>query len=149
MTVTESAFEGLHDPEALPKLTDTNRPYFAAAARGELVFQRCARGHAFLYPRLVCPVCLHATLTWETAAGTGEIVSYAPVFRRPWDSFPRTDPYMIVLVRLAEGPHLVSSLEGVEVNATHAVAIGARVRAAFERVSDEIGLVRFVPDAQR
>ena len=92
MTAASSSLDGLHDPEALPPLTDVNRPYFAAAARGVLVFQRCANGHPFLYPRLVCPVCHDGELAWETAAGTGEIVSFAPVYRPPWDSFPRSEP---------------------------------------------------------
>lgn len=92
MTAASSSLDGLHDPEALPPLTDVNRPYFAAAARGVLVFQRCANGHPFLYPRLVCPVCHDGELAWETAAGTGEIVSFAPVYRPPWDSFRAASP---------------------------------------------------------
>lgn len=144
MTAASSSLDGLHDPEALPPLTDVNLPYFAAAARGVLVFQRCANGHPFLYPRLVCPVCHDGELAWETAAGTGEIVSFAPVYRPPWDSFPRSEPYVVVLVRLDEGPQLLASLEGV---APDEVAIGARVRAVFERVNEDLGLVRFRPAA--
>ena len=140
MTAASSSLDGLHDPEALPPLTDVNRPYFAAAARGVLVFQRCANDHPFLYPRLVCPVCHDGELAWETAAGTGEIVSFAPVYRPPWDSFPRSEPYVVVLVRLDEGPQLLARLEGV---APDEVAIGARVRAVFERVNEDLGLVRF------
>lgn len=142
MTAVESSLEGLHDPDALPLLSDVNRPYFAAAARGELIFQRCANGHPFLYPRLLCPMCHSEDLAWETSAGTGEVISYAPVHRPPWNSFPRQEPYLIVLVRLDDGAQLLSSLEGV---ALDEVSIGARVRAAFEHVSDEIGLVRFLP----
>ncbi len=138
---TENSYAGLHDPQALPQLDDVNRPYFAAAARGELIFQRCANGHPFLYPRLLCPTCHNDELTWETAAGTGEVVSFAPVHRVPWNSFPRQDPYLIVLVRLDEGPQLMSSLEGVAVDG---VEIGQKVRATFQRVDDELGLVRFV-----
>ena len=144
MTTVSSFLDGLHDPEALPPLTDVNRRYFAAAACGVLVFQRCANGHPFLYPRLVCPVCYEAELAWETAAGTGEIVSFAPVYRRPWDSFPRNEPYVVVLVQLDEGPRLLASLEDA---APDEVVIGARVRAVFERVNEDLGLVRFRPAA--
>jgi uncharacterized OB-fold protein len=133
---------GLHDPHALPNLDGVNRPYFAAAARGELIYQRCAEGHAFLYPRVLCPVCHSARLRWETAAGTGEVVSFAPVHRPPWDSMPRARPYTIVLVRLDEGPQLLSTLEQAPIDE---LRISQRVKAAFERVSDELGLVRFVP----
>lgn len=133
---------GLHDPEALPTLDEVNRPYFAAATRGELIFLRCGNGHPFLYPRLVCPVCHSDQLTWEQAAGTGEVVSYAPVFRPPWDTLNRPRPYLVVLVKLDEGPQLMATLEGQPVEEAR---IGQRVRAAFEPVSDEIALVRFLP----
>lgn len=132
----------LHDPEALPVLDEVNRPYFAAAVRGELVFQRCSAGHPFLYPRLVCPVCHDDRLVWEQAAGTGEVVSFAPVHRPPWNSFGRPRPYLVVLVRLDEGPRLMATLEDVAVDDAR---IGQRVRAVFEPVSDDIALVRFRP----
>ncbi|MGQ0480096.1 MAG: Zn-ribbon domain-containing OB-fold protein [Pseudonocardia sp.] len=141
--MTETAqLTGLHDPEALPVLDEVNRPYFAAAVRGELIFQRCSAGHPFLYPRMVCPVCHSGELAWEKSAGTGEVVSFAPVYRPPWDSFGRPRPYLVVLVRLDEGPQLMATLEGVPVEDAR---IGQRVRAGFEPVSDEIALVRFLP----
>lgn len=49
---------------------------------------------------------------------------------------------MLALVGLAEGPQLMSTIER---SAYEEVEIGMSVRPAFERVGDEIGLVRFVP----
>lgn len=134
--------EGLHDPAALPEPTPATRPYWEAAARGELVFQRCAAGHAFLYPRPRCPVCLSSDLGWERATGDGEVVTFACVHRPPWNDLPRSRPYVIALVRLDEGPQLMSTVEGI---APTEVAIGMRVRAVFERVREDLGLVRFAP----
>ena len=53
MTAASSSLDGLHDHRRC-RHDRCRRPYFAAAARG-IVFQRCANGHPFLYPRLVCP----------------------------------------------------------------------------------------------
>jgi hypothetical protein len=64
---------GLHDPEALPTLDETNRAYFAAAARGEFILQRCSAGHAILYPRLVCPVCHDDQLEWSRLREPGRL----------------------------------------------------------------------------
>lgn len=133
---------GLADPEALPRPGPVSAPYFEAAARGELLFQRCASGHAFLYPRMLCPVCHERRLDWERAGGGGEVVTFAVVHRPPWDELPRPLPYVIVLVRLDEGPQLLSTLEGVD---HQRVRIGMRVTAAFETVGERLGLVRFVP----
>lgn len=136
--------EGLHDPKTLPEVSETSAPYFAAAARGELCHQRCdACAHAFLYPRALCPACHGNQLSWEVSAGRGEVVSCAPVHRPPWNEFARPVPYTIVLVRLDEGPQLLSTLEHID---PADVAIGARVQAAYERVRDDLGLVRFVCD---
>jgi uncharacterized protein len=132
--------DGLADPDALPAPNEVSAPFFASAARGELVFQRCERGHAFLYPRSVCPSCHSAELAWESSAGRGEIVTFAVVHRPPWDDLARPVPYVVVLVRLDEGPQLLSTLEGVEPAAVH---IGQRVQAAFEHVEEDLGLVRF------
>lgn len=131
----------LHDPDALPTPSAVTAPYFAAAARGELIFRRCDGGHAFHYPRSLCPVCHSTQLEWEQASGRGEVVSFAVVHRPPWDSLPRNTPYVVVLVLLEEGPQLLSTLEQV---APADVKIGMVVQAAFERVSDVLGLVRFV-----
>ena len=133
---------GLADAEALPRPDSASAPWFEGAARGELRFQRCAAGHAFLYPRRLCPVCHSRELRWEVSSGRGEVVTFAAVHRPPWDDLERPVPYVIVLVRLDEGPQLMSTLEGIE---PERVQIGMRVQAAFERVGDDIGLVRFVP----
>ena len=133
----------LADPAALPTPDPVSAPYFEGAARGELRFQRCAAGHAFLYPRLLCPHCHSRELRWELSVGIGEVVSFAAVHRPPWDDLSRPVPYVIVLVRLDEGPQLMSTLEGIE---PEEAQIGLRVRAIFEQVSDHVGLVRFVRD---
>jgi uncharacterized OB-fold protein len=133
---------GLADLEALPRPDPVSTPYFEAAARDELVFQRCAAGHAFLYPRALCPVCHERRLSWERAAGGGEVITFAVVHRPPWDELPRSLPYVIVLVRLDEGPQLLSTLERID---HQRVRIGLRVSAAFEKVNERVGLVRFVP----
>jgi uncharacterized protein len=134
--------DGLCDPAALPRPNAVSAPYFRAAARGELIFQRCAAGHPFLYPRSLCPVCHSVELEWERAAGTGEVVTFAPVHRPPWNDLPRPLPYVIALVRLDEGPQLLGTLEDIEASQA---SVGLRVAAAFERAAAEIGLVRWVP----
>ena len=71
----------------------------------------------------------------------GQVVSFAPVYRPPWDELPRDAPYVVVLVRLDEGPQLLATLERIE---PADVAIGMRVTAAFEPVGQDIALVRFL-----
>lgn len=135
--------DGLADPLALPTVTDVNRPFFSAAAEGRLVLPRCVTcGTVFFYPRLACPECLSAEIEWTEASGRGTVVVATPIHRPPWNDLARPVPYVLVIVQLHEGPRMMSTVEGVD---PAAVQAGMAVQACFERVSDEIGLVRFVP----
>ena len=137
--------QGLADPNALPAITDTNRPFFRAAAEGRLVLPKCVPCDTpFFYPRLVCPTCLSDQIDWVEASGHGTVVVAVPVHRPPWNDLPRPVPYVIAIVQLAEGPRMLSTIEQVDpIN----VQAGMAVEARFEHVSDELGLVRFVPAA--
>lgn len=135
--------EGLADPGALPRVTDVNRPFFAAAARGQLVLPRCELcDEVFFYPRQACPTCHGREMGWVDASGRGVVRVAVPVHRPPWNDLPRPAPYVIALVELEEGPMMLSTIEGAEPDATRA---GLSVQAVFEHVRDDLGLVRFAP----
>ncbi len=140
MTVTY--LEGLADPAVLPRVDEVNRGHFEAAALGRLAVRECSGcGLLFHYPRPFCPRCHSSELTWTDVSGDATVLVAAVVSRPPWNDLPRATPYTVVVVRLAEGPQMVSTVEGCDPST---VAAGMAVRAAFERVGD-IGLVRFVP----
>ena len=116
--------------------------YWAAAREGRLLIARCAGcGRAHHYPRPFCPRCHCAQLRWTDVSGEATVVVSAVVSRPPWNDLPRAAPYPVVIVRLAEGPQMLSTVEHCD---PASVVPGMAVRAAFERVGD-IGLVRFVP----
>lgn len=134
--------EGLADPEVLPRVDDVNRGHFEAAAQGRLAVRECtACGSLFHYPRPRCPRCHSAELRWTDLSGEATVLVAAVVSRPPWDDLPRSTPYVVAVVRLAEGPQMLSTVEQCE---PATVVPGLAVRAAFERVGD-LGLVRFVP----
>jgi uncharacterized OB-fold protein len=134
--------DGLADQRVLPEPDGVSAPFFAAATRGELTFQRCAAGHPFLYPRPACPVCGSRELGWERAGGGGEIISFAAVHRPAWNDLERPAPVVLIVVRLEEGPRMLSTLEKASAEQAR---IGLPVQAAFERIREGLGLVRFTP----
>jgi uncharacterized OB-fold protein len=100
------------------------RPFWAAAARGELVVQRCAScGHHQLYPRPFCLGCDGTDLAWVETAGTGTVYSRTVVHMQV--SPDLEPPYSVALVELDEGPRVVANLADVT------IPIGARVRIAW------------------
>lgn len=130
-------------PKPVPTVTAELAPFFEAARRGELAVQRC-RGcglHRFP-PRPLCSGCLGRDIEWVRTSGRGEIFSFTIMHQVYHPGFAAEVPYAVVLVKLEEGPTMVSNLVGV---AADEVRIGMPVRAIFEAVADEIVLPKFVP----
>jgi uncharacterized OB-fold protein len=118
-------------------------PYWSAANEGRLVLPRCtdcSRWH--FYPRALCPHCSSDKLEWQSASGRGEVYSYTVVHRAPSPAFAAEVPYVVAIVELEEGPHLMTSVTGC---APDAVSIGMPVRAAFRRVAEDTQLPVFEP----
>ncbi|HEV7801491.1 MAG TPA: OB-fold domain-containing protein, partial [Burkholderiales bacterium] len=84
-------------------------PYWSAANEGRLVLPRCtacSRWH--FYPRALCPYCSSDKLEWQSASGRGEVYSYTVVHRAPSPAFAAEVPYVVAIVELEEGPHLMT-----------------------------------------
>lgn len=98
-----------HKPVPLP----TTQPYWDAAQRGELQFQRCGDCRtAFLYPRICCPACGSASLAWEKASGRASLYSYV-INHLAAPGFAEDVPHVIAIVQLEEGPRMLSNIMGV------------------------------------
>lgn len=81
------------------------RPFFEAAARGELAIPRCAGCGAWVwYPRDDCPRCGGVHLPWTPVSGRGTLFSWAVVRRALWKPFAEKVPYVTGLVALEEDP---------------------------------------------
>ena len=110
--------------------TGPERTFFDALAEGRFVLQHCpvcARG--VFYPRVQCPRCGSAALEWRAASGRGAVYATSVVRRRP----EQGPPYNVALVDLAEGPRMMSRVEGV---APEEVRIGMAVKAEVDRSGD-------------
>jgi uncharacterized OB-fold protein len=90
------------DPEWEP-----TRPFFAAAARGELAIPRCEScGCLNWYPPARCRACGGERLPYAAVSGRGALFSFA-VVRRAWVApFDAIAPYATGLVALEEDPRV-------------------------------------------
>lgn len=124
----------------LPRIDTLNAPFWAAAKAGKLMLQHCpACGDIRFPPGPVCPECLADGQDWVEASGNGTLESWADMHRAYWDGFKDELPYRVCLVRLAEGPVIVSNL----IDKTDNLRLGAPVKAVFEAVTDDVTLPRF------
>jgi uncharacterized OB-fold protein len=102
----------------------------AYLAEGRFMIQRSRStgGHVF-YPRVAVPGSGETDLEWVPASGDGTI--YSITVNRT-----REGSYNVALVDLAEGPRLMSRIEGVET-----AQIGTRVKARIASIDDEPAIV--------
>ena len=128
----------------LPSPNPLTAPYWQAAYQGELKLpccEACAKFH--FYPRAACPHCGSTQLAWQRVSGKGEVYSFTVVHRAPSKGFEPLVPYVVAVVALNEGPHLMTRLANVLAEAVH---IGLRVTVAFEKQDDETTLPVFHPE---
>lgn len=114
--------------------------FAAALAQGRFQIQHCAAcGQHVFYPRALCPYCGSAQLGWVKASGAAQVYSSTTVRRKAEVG----GDYNVALVDLAEGPRLMSRIDGI---APDQVRIGMRVQA---RVIDDPAkgkLLVFMPE---
>jgi uncharacterized OB-fold protein len=95
----------------LPRPTPISAGFWEAAARGELVFQRCADCRTWRhYPQPMCASCRSPRWSWERSRGHGRIHSYV-IAHRAFDPFWADKvPYVIATVELDEGVRMVDDM---------------------------------------
>jgi uncharacterized OB-fold protein len=108
-----------------------DQPMWDRIAARDMALQRCRACGTFRYPPgPSCPACLAAEHDWTSLSGKGEIVSWAVFHRKYLADYP--PPYNVIAVRLAEGPMMISNLEGP-------TPMGSWIGAAVELVYVEVG----------
>jgi len=120
-----------------PTITSLTAPFWEAASQGQLLIQRCqACGGAVFYPREICPHCWSDQLEWEEASGQGTLRSYTIIQRPGHPAWAAAAPYTVGLIRLKEGPVMLSHILGDDVAIGQALYlaptnIGGRVLPCF------------------
>jgi len=90
----------------LPDLEwEPTRPFWAGAARGELVLPRCdGCGRYVWYPDDACRFCGAAARTWVPVSGRGRLFSWSVVHRAFIPQLAERVPFVTGLVTIDEDP---------------------------------------------
>jgi len=130
-------------PKPLPVVQPWARPYWEAARAGRLALQHCRRCDLHIhYPRIACPHCGADDLGWKDASGRGTIYSFTIVQANAPSAFVAGMPYVVAVVRLAEGVQMLTNI--VECDPA-ALVCDQPVEVVFERLNDEFTLPQFRP----
>lgn len=83
--------------------------YLAALQAGEFQLQSCGGCGEFTYPpKLLCPLCGSRDMAFQPLSGRGTLHAFTVIPR----SAEKGGPYNVALVDLAEGPRMMSRVEG-------------------------------------
>src|SRR5271170_337978 len=89
----------------IPANPGPEQQYLAALARGQFQIQHCTDcGKYVFYPRVLCPHCGGAHLSWVRPSGLGTVYSVSIVRRKEGEG----GDYNVVLVDLEEGVRMLS-----------------------------------------
>lgn len=128
----------------LPQPTPETAPYWEGCRQHELRIPHCNDCDTFFfYPRLYCPRCLSDAIEWRTVSGRGTLLTYV-ISARPAPGFENETPYAIAIVKLDEGPHMMTNIVNTEIT-PGSLTVGLTVEAVFEDVNDEIAIPKFQP----
>ena len=116
-------------PDTPPTAPRPEQEFLAFLAQGRFMIQRSrSSGRHVFYPRVAEPRTGATDLEWVPASGAGTVYATSVVRQRD-----PSQSYNVALIDLAEGPRMMSRVEGI---APDAVRIGMRVQARVAAEGD-------------
>lgn len=130
----------------LPQISPDTKAFWEGCREHKIRIQKCGDcGHLRWPPAFLCPHCLSLNTKWITASGRGRVYSYV-VYHVAFDpAFKEDIPYVVALVALEEGPHLLTNIVGCD---PRAVSCEMEVDVAWEDVTETVSLPKFRPAAR-
>ena len=127
----------------VPRPSVVSAPYWEACRRHELIVQRCAECEGYTFsPAAACKHCGARALEWVKSAGSGTIYSYSVVHRAPLPAFDDDVPYVVAVIRLAEGFEMLSNVIDCDPDE---LFCEMPVQVVFDDVTPECTLPKFHP----
>lgn len=123
-------------------------PFWRHLAAGRLHLNRCSNCKTFRHPPgPCCPVCRTIGEEWAPVSGRATLQSYTTVRHPVHERLKQAVPYVVTLVRLEEGPRMVS---GIPISREFALQVGMPLQCEVVRFDERFALPYFLPveDAQ-
>ncbi|MFC5952573.1 Zn-ribbon domain-containing OB-fold protein [Pseudonocardia lutea] len=99
-------------PELMPPMTEANRPYWEGCNANELRLQCCSDCATWRFPESpICPNCLGSRSEWLAVSGEATVFSWVVMHQKYFAAVADQAPYLVAMVRLAEGPMMVTTLD--------------------------------------
>ena len=94
----------------MPDAKGPDQIFQGALTKGEILLPKCEDCGAYhFFPRVLCPHCHGAAISWKQATGKGRVHTTTVVRRKP----ERGGDYNVCVVELDEGVRMMSRVEGI------------------------------------
>lgn len=131
--------------QIIPAVDSLTEPYWSGAQAERLMLQHCREcAECWHPPQPCCPRCRSSDVTWRASSGHGRLYSFTVVHHPTHRALADDVPYVVAVVELDEGPHLVTGLRGCEPDD---VAVDMPVHVVFVDAGPQ-KLPYFVPDGR-
>jgi uncharacterized protein len=125
----------------LPQPTAISAPFWEGLKAHAMRIQQCEScKHWIFFPRAHCPSCASKRLAWRDVSGEGTLYTWTATRVPTLPEFTDEMPQLLAVVALDEGPHVNTTLVGVDESE---IAIGMRVRPVFDERPGEATLLRY------
>ena len=127
----------------LPVPTPETQHFWDGTRENELRLQRCNDcAEVYFPPRPFCPYCSSRNIGVFQASGKATLDSYV-ISHRPHPAFD--GPYAIALVKLKEGPRMMTNIVECE-QKPEQLDLDMALEVVFQKMNDEITLPFFRPE---
>ncbi len=135
----------------LPKIAESNKPYWEGAKKHQLMAQGCKDCGSFRYPpRIMCPNCNSLNYEWKPVSGKGELFSFIvvpayPLRGSPMGRWPLDDyPINVAIVQLSDAKE-VRMISTIIDCPLEDLKVGMPLEVVFDEVTPEVTLPKFKP----
>ena len=126
-----------------PQPNRDTAPFWKGCGRHELCFQKCSSCSEVRWPPSpVCPECHSSATEWIVSAGRGRVYTFAVYHTAFHPAFEGELPYIIAVVELEEGPHLITNIVGAKPSE---IECDMPVEVVWEDIEDGLSIARFRP----
>jgi len=127
----------------LPNVNQDSKEFWTGCKVHELRFQKCKDcGHIRWPASMICPLCYSRDTQWIVASGKGKVYTFVVYHVAYHPGFKDDVPYVVAVVELEEGPHLLTNIVGCKPDE---VRCDMPVEVTWEDITEEFSLPQFRP----